>query len=631
MVTTKLNLSMTEPQVRQIYAKQGDTGRVLDITLDQTPEDGTLRILRPDGVEVTSEAVTGGEVESGGTFDSLTEADVTELSVGIEPVQDLNGYDKPWVGGAGKNLLPQNTSPSSINGVTFTPLEGGGYHVSGTATGSTYYTIDGGFESQAYPLPSYLKDGSTYVGTSNSNLCSLQTYLYGQGNYGNRASFTVDASRVTAFGAFIFVPTGTVINEDVYPQLELGSTATAWQPYSNICPITGHDEVRVYDDPVYDKTIRWNQLANIADASSTSASGITCTVENGHITYKGTVTQGANYLNVQSWAVAQSDFVVGHKYLFRVRDTIRQGYNRGLYFVINNPYVEIPFPDGTPMTFIYTPTALPTYCFLRVYIFTTVGQEIDGDGYVGVFDLTEMFGEGNEPTIEEFDALFPKDYYPYNAGEETTVSAVNGDPNRQYTTSLGQTVYGGTLDMVSGVLTVDKAMVTLDGSEDEGWLAHTKGCVLLISDAYNAGNSVDQRLTLVKCNTLEPTSWVGIGSLDNGASMYYGKGIIIKVDSVATVAEYREWLASNPTQIIYPLASPQTIQLTPQQIKTLVGTNNVWASSGDIVNIKFTYGGLLSELPSDATSIVGKCYCDVEQNGVSSMPFTLNVKKNERQ
>ena len=34
MVTTKLNLSMTEPQVRQIYAKQGDARRVLDISLD---------------------------------------------------------------------------------------------------------------------------------------------------------------------------------------------------------------------------------------------------------------------------------------------------------------------------------------------------------------------------------------------------------------------------------------------------------------------------------------------------------------------------------------------------------------------------------------------------------------------
>ena len=83
--------------------------------------------------------------------------------------------------------------------------------------------------------------------------------------------------------------------------------------------------------------------------------------------------------------------------------------------------------------------------------------------------------------------------------------------------------------------------------------------------------------------------------------------------------------------MVYELATPLTYTLTAQQIKTLLGTNNVWASSGDIVNITFTYGGLLSELPSEATSIVGKCYCDIEQNGVSSMPFTLNVKKNERE
>lgn len=34
------------------------------------------------------------------------------------------------------------------------------------------------------------------------------------------------------------------------------------------------------------------------------------------------------------------------------------------------------------------------------------------------FDLTQMFGSGNEPaTVEEFEAMFPLDYYPYNAGE----------------------------------------------------------------------------------------------------------------------------------------------------------------------------------------------------------------------
>ncbi len=30
------------------------------------------------------------------------------------------------------------------------------------------------------------------------------------------------------------------------------------------------------------------------------------------------------------------------------------------------------------------------------------------------FDLTMMFGDGNEPTIEQFHAMFPADYYPYS-------------------------------------------------------------------------------------------------------------------------------------------------------------------------------------------------------------------------
>lgn len=35
-----------------------------------------------------------------------------------------------------------------------------------------------------------------------------------------------------------------------------------------------------------------------------------------------------------------------------------------------------------------------------------------------IFDLTAMFGAGNEPaSVEEFEKMFPADYYPYNAGE----------------------------------------------------------------------------------------------------------------------------------------------------------------------------------------------------------------------
>ena len=46
-----------------------------------------------------------------------------------------------------------------------------------------------------------------------------------------------------------------------------------------------------------------------------------------------------------------------------------------------------------------------------------IGEEVKTRN-VNVFDLTKMFGSGNEPsTVEEFEAMFPEDYYSYNEGE----------------------------------------------------------------------------------------------------------------------------------------------------------------------------------------------------------------------
>lgn len=42
-------------------------------------------------------------------------------------------------------------------------------------------------------------------------------------------------------------------------------------------------------------------------------------------------------------------------------------------------------------------------------------------------DLTMMFGLGSEPTLEEFEAMFPADYYEYNAGTEMNVFDSIGD------------------------------------------------------------------------------------------------------------------------------------------------------------------------------------------------------------
>ena len=48
------------------------------------------------------------------------------------------------------------------------------------------------------------------------------------------------------------------------------------------------------------------------------------------------------------------------------------------------------------------------------------------------------------------------------------------------------------------------------------------------------------------------------------------------------MAEFKLWLGENNLQICYELASPVTVQLTPSQLQTLLGQNNIWADTGDV-------------------------------------------------
>lgn len=41
-----------------------------------------------------------------------------------------------------------------------------------------------------------------------------------------------------------------------------------------------------------------------------------------------------------------------------------------------------------------------------------------------IYDLTQMFGSGNEPTIAEFNVMFPNDYYDYTSSAKTLVKNV---------------------------------------------------------------------------------------------------------------------------------------------------------------------------------------------------------------
>ena len=142
------------------------------------------------------------------------------------------------------------------------------------------------------------------------------------------------------------------------------------------------------------------------------------------------------------------------------------------------------------------------------------------------------------------------------------------------------TVYGGELNLTTGVLTVTYTAVTFDGSNDETWGVYSNfnGYYINMPD-MKQGTRQDglcNILTLSKGTAQGQTNafWVGAGN-----TRIYVIGVY---DSMgATVEAFRTFLSNTNMIIVYPLATALTYQLTPTQINTLLGDNSIYADTGD--------------------------------------------------
>ena len=170
----------------------------------------------------------------------------------------------------------------------------------------------------------------------------------------------------------------------------------------------------------------------------------------------------------------------------------------------------------------------------------------------------------------------------YGTLEYVTNSIV---PVGHKTTYLTRDIFGGYVDLISGTLVVDKAMVTLDGSADESfsYLSAYQGFRLALNDGKLDGIPEEQLLSNIFVGA--PLRGAGSGqgySLKTYTDTSDATFVFICGTGHTTVSDFKDWLSNNNTQIVYPLATPQTYQLTPQQVNTLVGTNNVWSEQGNI-------------------------------------------------
>lgn len=167
------------------------------------------------------------------------------------------------------------------------------------------------------------------------------------------------------------------------------------------------------------KTLVWNNIFTINSTNTSVPVGDTDIefTDNRDGTYtfnlvKGSKT-GNRYFNNSA---SLKEYLQNHKILFMVDKDV-SSYLTSYVFLI----LTYPIDNSAVTVYSRSPRGLIvsfTQQFGYFGMSGTASKTAEFTVRPMVFDLTLMFGAGNEPsTIEEFEALFPADYYDYNAGE----------------------------------------------------------------------------------------------------------------------------------------------------------------------------------------------------------------------
>lgn len=147
------------------------------------------------------------------------------------------------------------------------------------------------------------------------------------------------------------------------------------------------------------------------------------------------------------------------------------------------------------------------------------------------------------------------------------------------------TVYAGTMDMVSGKLTVTHEGIVLNGSEN--W-ERVAGDYPYFRLKINTSDIAVRNASI--CDRL-PSATMSSGSNNQGCSVYYsmalGGGTFVGVRyddafSSEDIDSVKTWLNQNNTTVVYELLVPTETQLTTQEIRTLLGVNNIWSNAGNV-------------------------------------------------
>jgi hypothetical protein len=456
----------------------------------------------------------------------------------LEPVQDLHGYDRPWPGGAGKNLaIMSDLTKFSSQNCTIAYQNNG---VIVTAT-EKYARVGFSFDviqDETYTV-SFRASGTgdynaMYV-VMNSEWLSTQVIKVNDTEAMYNLTFTAD-SNIYYIGVYVTTEssTGEIIVKNF--QLELGSTATAFEPYSNICPISGYTGVELTRtgknlfDINGNRTYTYNnvEIANNKIIISSIGNGGTSRVYFAKQYKAGTYTFSANF----------------SEYISNIR-----------------LFSPIEF-SGSSYNSYYAGYFVPLSAKKSTVTFST-------DFSIGIIVVGEPGEQG-----EVFDIQLEL------GSTATTYEPYQGETHSQTFPQAQSPVYGGMVDWVNGVLRVTHEKIILDGKNNKVSRGVQNGGVYQTewytyrSIGIPKAKYTSNIFELVEGEYRAP--YTIYPAADNvNVRMFLAFPTTIVSDSDANA-----WLEENNVEVVCPLATPIEIPLTPEVITLLKGKNNVWTDSG---------------------------------------------------
>lgn len=139
------------------------------------------------------------------------------------------------------------------------------------------------------------------------------------------------------------------------------------------------------------------------------------------------------------------------------------------------------------------------------------------------------------------------------------------------------TVYGGVVDLTTGVLTVTHASIAFSDIPSANW-RYSNNSGAWNSYLFFTNLTVRNRITESICSAYKYVKETNVPA-DSYILPTWSTWFYVRDDSLTSINDFLT--ARGNERIVFELATPQTYTLTPQAVQLLAGNNTLWNTAGD--------------------------------------------------